>query len=197
MVHTIHEELSAHYTPRRDLARNWYWFIVLGVLTLIAGALAIIVPMAAALAIEIAIGAILIADGVLQGIHANHLRGWPGNGMRILCTVLSLGAGALLLLFPFAGIAAITLAIGCFFTLSGVFRAMWAFQYRGNPGATMLGVSAALSLVLGLVLLAIWPALAPVVLSALVAIHLLFTSSGLFMLGLTARHWRKEQEPAH
>lgn len=57
---------------------KWGWFFALGVILIIGGSLAIILPAASTLATSIFLGAILLVGGVVQIFHAFQVTTWKG-----------------------------------------------------------------------------------------------------------------------
>jgi uncharacterized membrane protein HdeD (DUF308 family) len=60
------------------LSRNWGWLLALGILMIILGVFAIAAPYGATLAVQFALGWILVIGGIAEAIHAFMARGWGG-----------------------------------------------------------------------------------------------------------------------
>src|SRR3990172_7072529 len=95
----------------KALQSSWPWFFVLGALTLLLGALAIIVPLRSSLLFEMAIGAIFIMAGLIQALHSFWSRGWGGFYFESLGGALYLVVGIMLLGNPGGGVVLLTLLV--------------------------------------------------------------------------------------
>lgn len=167
-----------------ELMRHWKWLCVLGILTITVGVAAIILPRMAAYTIELTIGGLLIIDGVFQLVQTLRLGKMAGLFWRLMNAALSLVVGILLLVFPMEGVLTLALVLGLFFLLGAAFKGLLAYQMRSLGGTGWLAFSAALSAVLGVLVLFLWPQAAPWILSLLVGVNLIFAGWWLFLLGL-------------
>lgn len=172
-----------------EVAASWKTLLVLGLLIMTLGLLAIVVPHVASIAAELMVGALLFLIGLLEGIHAAHMRGRRGQGWRISGAVLGLGVGTLLLLFPTAGVISLTLVVSIFLVLGGMLRSGMALQLRPLPGWGWLLASGLLGLLLGLFILLTLPVAGLWVLGLLLGIDLLFGGCWLVFLALAGRRW--------
>lgn len=64
------------------LHRNWGWLLALGIVWIILGSFAIVIPFAATLALELVLGAIFAAGGIAQTVQAFRCRGWRGFALQ-------------------------------------------------------------------------------------------------------------------
>ena len=79
---------------REAVRRGWTWFLVLGILWVVLGALAIIAPLAAALAIQTLIGVLLLVGGIAQIVQAFRSRGWGAFGWHLLSALAEVVAAS-------------------------------------------------------------------------------------------------------
>jgi uncharacterized membrane protein HdeD (DUF308 family) len=195
-IMTTSEE-TAVVNVRVDLegvARHWGTLLTLGILTALAGVVAIILPRAATLAVELLLGCLLVVDGVLQGVHAAQLRGRRGFGWKLAASLVSLAAGVLLLAFPLTGVLTLTLVVALFFLVSGVFKGILSLRWWPVGGAGWLLVSGIVSLLLGFGILVAFPEAAAWVVGLLVGIALLIDGSWLMGMAVAARRLRTAAE---
>lgn len=160
-----------HHTVPRGLA-TWLW--IAGGASVLLGALAIVFPFAATLAAELVIGAVLGVSGIMELIRAFAIR---RNGSVIwdaLFGLAALGAGLILLLWPLQGIVTLTIVVGVFFLFAGMFKLVACFSLRPLAGWAWIGVSGALSVLLGVILLFGLPGTATWAIGLLVGIDLIF-----------------------
>ena len=118
-----------------EVREHRFWFLALGVAMVLPGIAAIAFPFMATLAVELLLGWILLANGVLEIVHAFRAARWKGFILAMMGALLSLGIG-ILLLYPLTGILSLTLVIAVFFKAGGLFRILLAFRLR-PPGCSV------------------------------------------------------------
>jgi uncharacterized membrane protein HdeD (DUF308 family) len=178
------------------LSRNWGWLLALGILMIILGVFAIAAPYGATLAVQFALGWILVIGGVAEAIHAFMAKGWGGFLLELLSAILYVVVGVLLLTNPVGGALALTIVLAVFLIVEGIFKIMMAMRVRDHRGWGWLLASGVLSIILGVLIWAEWPASGLWVIGLLVGIQLLFTGWSLVMLSLAARAHRQATAPA-
>ena len=92
---------------------------------------------------------------------------------------------------PWAGALALTIVLAVFLIVEGIFKIMMAMRVRDHSGWGWLLASGVLSVILGVLIWAEWPASGLWVIGLLVGIQLLFTGWSLVMLALAARAHRQ------
>jgi uncharacterized membrane protein HdeD (DUF308 family) len=173
------------------LSRNWGWLLALGILMIILGVVAMAAPVVATIAIQVMLGWLLVISGIAEGIHAFMVKEWRGFLLELLSAVLYLGVGLLLLVDPLKGAVALTLILAAFLLVEGIFKIITALRVRDHRGWGWLLASGIVSVVLGVLIWAQWPASGLWVIGLLVGIQLLFTGWSLVMLALVARGHRQ------
>ncbi len=175
-----------------DVAAAWRSLVVLGLLTMALGFLAILVPHLASIAAELLVGVLLLVIGLLEGVHAVQMRGRRGQMWRVLGAVLGVGLGLLLLFFPIAGVVSLTLVVAVFLVVEGILKSGMALQLKPLNGWGWLLTSGVLALLLGIVIIALWPSAALWVLGLLLGIDLVFSGLWLVFLALAGRRWARQ-----
>ena len=170
--HTVHENRS--------------WFIGLGIALLVLGVLSILLPPLASLATTVVIGWLLVVGGLVQGYHAIRNPRWAGRGWAIVAAIVYLIGGALVVAFPLAGTAVLTLILASFFVASGVTKIIRAVQHKRMPAWGWVLFDGLLSLALGALILMGWPSTAVWALGLLVGIDLIFGGSSMLAIGAGA-----------
>jgi uncharacterized membrane protein HdeD (DUF308 family) len=178
------------------LSRNWGWLLALGILMIILGVFAIGAPVVATIAFQVMLGWLLVIGGIAEAIHAFMAQSWRGFLFELLSAILYVVVGVLLLINPVLGAAALTLLLAVFLVVEGIFKIIMALRVRDHRGWGWLLASGVLSLILGAMIWAQWPASGLWVIGLLVGIQLLFTGWSLVMLALAARSHRQEMAPA-
>lgn len=146
---------------------------IAGVLAIVFGILAIIFPIAASIGIELMVGLILTAFGVVELLRAFWLRRTGKIIGAALLGAVAIAAGLMLLAFPAAGLFSFSVILIAYFLVAGVFKLISAFQLRPHPSWKWTALSGAASLLLGVVLWAAMPGAALWVLGLLFGIDLL------------------------
>ena len=178
------------------LSRNWGWLLALGILMIILGVFAIGAPVVATIAFQVVLGWLLVIGGIAEAIHAFMAQNWRGFLFELLSAILYIVVGALLLFNPLLGAAALTLLLAVFLVVEGIFKIIMALRVRDHRGWGWLLASGIVSLILGAMIWAQWPASGLWVIGLLVGIQLLFTGWSLVMLALAARAHRQAMAPA-
>ena len=178
------------------LSRNWGWLLALGILMIILGVFAIGTPVVATIAFQVMLGWLLVIGGIAEAIHAFMAQNWRGFLFELLSAILYVVVGGLLLFNPLLGAAALTLLLAVFLVVEGIFKIVMALRVRDHRGWGWLLASGILSLILGAMIWAQWPASGLWVIGLLVGIQLLFTGWSLVMLALAARAHRQAMAPA-
>jgi len=187
MASTYWEVFFSYDSVTDELKRHRNWFLILGGVLIALGVAAIAFPFIAALSVNILVGVILLLSGALGLIHTFGAKGWKGVSISLINSLLALVVGVLLLLYPIPGILSLSLLIGLFFIATGILRGLLAWRLRPFDQWGWLMASGVVSLLLGVLILFLWPEAASWVLGLLVGIDLIFIGWTLLMLGLAAR----------
>ncbi|MGI5129158.1 HdeD family acid-resistance protein [Pseudonocardia sp. CA-107938] len=116
----------------RAVMPHWGWLVAQGVVSLLAGVVALVWPGATALTILVLIGVWAIVVGVAEiagGLGARRM-GAVDWGWTVAGGVLGVLFGIALLVQPGAGILAFVWLLGAFAVVFGVVVIVWAFRLR-------------------------------------------------------------------
>lgn len=171
-----------------DFRRNWGWLLTLGIALFILGLLALSMTITSTIATVFVLGLLLLIAGVFEISNAFHRKGHGGAFWFHLFTgVLDIVTGILLIAFPLAGAAALTMILAIFFLVGGLVRFFGSlFTKLPNRGWAIL--SGVIDVILGIVLLASWPVSALWFLGMVVGIGLIFRGIWWSMFAISARH---------
>lgn len=150
-----------------------------GILLMVLGAVAILVPAFAGFTVTIFIGWVLVVGSVFLFASAFSNRSGLGLVVGIIWAVLALIAGLWILINPDKGLKALTLIVMLYFLVSGVFKLGISFGARGTPGIGWLALNGVLSVVIGLIVLADMPEAAEWAIGLLLGIDFIFSGWGL------------------
>jgi uncharacterized membrane protein HdeD (DUF308 family) len=139
-----------------NLRHKWVWFLTLGIVMLILGTMAFIIAPAATIGTVLVLGWLIVASGVVEGIHAFRMRKWGGIFLHLVGGILGVLIGLLIVTHPVAGALAWTLLFASFFTVIGIFRLVAAIRLK-FPYWGWAAFDGAVTLLLGILLWAEWP----------------------------------------
>ncbi len=156
--------------------------LALGVVLIIIGILAIIVPTAASISIALLLGILLLVAGTAQLFHAFAARGWGGFFLHLLGAIVYLLFGLALLLNPDQGVRALTLLLAMFFMVTGFIKILMAAAVYKTENWGWLLANGIVAFILGALIWAQWPDNTDWVIGLLVGIDLVFSGFSLLML---------------
>jgi uncharacterized membrane protein HdeD (DUF308 family) len=108
------------------LGKEWWCFLLVGILLVIGGTTAIAYPWFTSLGVVILLGAILIVSGLATIIAAFWAGKWSAFMVQILIGLLYVVAGFVITDAPLTSLALLTLMLAGFFVIAGGFRVVTA-----------------------------------------------------------------------
>ena len=165
-----------------EIARNWRWVLGLGLVLLLAGMIGIAAPYFTSKFVVKAIGLLFLLGGIANVASALQMRGERAIGPTALTGVLMAICGGLFVFRTDAGVDAITLILGIFFLVQGVFKVIGAFYVRPDPVWTWLLVDGSITCLLGGIVLAGWPDKSFSIIGLIVGISLLFSAASVLSI---------------
>lgn len=166
-----------------EIRNCWGWFLTLGILFILAGTTCVIADVSATFATVFVFGWILMFSGVVALVHAFRTRSWSGFLLSLLTAVFRGFTGYLLIRYPLAGAAGLTLILASLFIVAGVFRAIGAGMLK-LPRCGWSAFSGILSIALGTMLLAQMPASSIWFIGFAIGIDLIF--DGVSLIGFAS-----------
>jgi uncharacterized membrane protein HdeD (DUF308 family) len=172
-----------------SIQEHWRMLLAEGIILLVLGAIAVIVPPVATLAVDILVGWLFLISGVVGLITTYMMRHAPGFWWSLLSAVIALAAGILLIGWPVSGVLSLTLMLIVFFIIEGIASIMFALEHRRQaPGRWgMLVASGVIDLILAVIILIGLPGTAGWAIGLLVGINMLFGGAALVAIALHAR----------
>jgi uncharacterized membrane protein HdeD (DUF308 family) len=159
---------------REGLARTWRTLRTLGIVSIVIGVIAILLPEIFSLGAAIFIGCILVIASAFLAAAAFAAHGVGSFLARMAWAVLTFVVGLWLIVEPHNGTLTLTLVLGIYFLLMGLTRVIVAFMGRGQPNAGWIGLSGICGLIIGILVLAKFPSSADWAIGLLVGIDLIF-----------------------
>jgi len=177
---------SKNLIDLKEVRKNWSWFLLLGIILIGLGILAVATSTLVTVISIIIIGSLLLVGGFLQIGYSFWLREWSGFSLSLLAGILYTAAGFMFVAHPTASAISLTLLLGVFYVVSGLFRTVMALMARFEHWGWAL-FSGLISVTLGLMILAEWPATGLWVLGLFIGIDLIFMGWFWVMLAIGAR----------
>jgi len=171
------------------IRRHWVLFLVEGIVLVVFGAIAVVLPGIAALTVTILLGWLFLFSGILGLVTTIWMRQLPGFWWSLLSALLAIITGIALLAWPFGGVLSLTLVLAIFFTIEGVVSIMYALDHRreftGRWGWML--ASGVIDLLLAMLILVGFPGTASWAIGLLVGINMLMGGTALMAMALHAR----------
>jgi uncharacterized membrane protein HdeD (DUF308 family) len=163
------------------------WIIALGIVYLIAGLIALGSVVSATVVSVFVVGIMMLIAGVAEVINAFQIQSWSRFFLWLLLGALYIVAGFVTFENPLLAAAVLTLVLGASLIASGIMRIILAFSVKEEMPWIWVLVSGAITLLLGIVILAHWPVSSLYVLGLFLGIDLTMAGIGWIGLGLGLR----------
>jgi len=170
-------------TDSISTARTGKGDMIWGILMLICGFLAITLPLASGIGVAIVIGWLLLISGVwhlLFGFRSGS--GIGGFLWQLLLAIVYGAAGLMLLLYPLAGLAWLTLVLATFLLIEAALEFVLYFNIRHRVNAGWVLFDAIITLLLGILIWARWPFSSVWAIGTLIGVSLIFSGISRLML---------------
>jgi len=172
-----------------SLRRHWAWYLAEGIVLVILGVAAVLLPVVATLAVTLELGWILLISGVIGLITTFRATGAPGFTWSLISGILGVVVGLLLLRWPFQGTLSLTAVLIAFLLIEGIATILYSLEHRrglfGRWG--WLFASGIVDVILAVILIISLPGAALWALGLLVGINLIFGGWVLIIMALFAR----------
>jgi uncharacterized membrane protein HdeD (DUF308 family) len=178
------------------MVENWWVLALRGVLAIVFGISAFVVPVAAMLSLVLVFAAFSLADGVLGIVAA--IRGARRGerwGWLVFSGLMSMLAGIVALVWPGITLLFFVTLVAVWALVSGVAMLIAAFQLKTNHGRWWLVLGGVASIIYG-VLLIVAPMIGALVLTWWVGAHALILGVSLVVLAFRLRSHHGER-PSH
>jgi uncharacterized membrane protein HdeD (DUF308 family) len=178
-------------TKMHDAVRaHWKAFLIEGILLVIFGLAAIVVPPAASLAVTILLGWLFLISGIAGLALTFWAREMPGFWWSLISAALAVLAGIVLLAQPAQGTLTLTIVVGAYFLAEGVATIMYALEHRRELSGrwSWMLIAGLMDLLIAAIIITGLPGSALWAIGLLVGINLLFGGATLIGVALAARN---------
>ena len=156
----------------QEMIHHWGWFLAFGIVLMVLGIAAVVRSIAATVASMLFFGWLLVLACIFQFVGAFMVGNWAGFFLHVLMAILFGVAGVMMLARPVITAEALTLMMSMFFLIAGVYQlivSLWAHL----PGWGWQVLNGVVTSILGVLVLAQWPASGLWVIGLFVGINLI------------------------
>ena len=157
----------------KDLAAQWGWFLAFGAALIVLGFAAVARSVTATFASMQFFGVLLLIAAVVEIASAAWVGHWAGFFHHLLAAILYGVLGLIFVMRPMITAEVLTLVMALFFLVGGVFHLVGALML-GFSGSIWLLIDALITILLGVMILAQWPASGLWVIGLFIGIDLIF-----------------------
>jgi len=189
--HDISKEIEELRSKMRAAVKeHWKAFLIEGILLVILGLAAMIVPPLASLAVTIFLGWMFLISGIGGLVVTYWARHMPGFWWSLISAALAVLAGGILLARPVQGVLTLTIVVSAYFLAEGVTTIMYALEHRRELSGrwSWLLIAGLLDIAVAFLIISGLPGSAEWAIGLLVGINLLFGGATLIGMALAARH---------
>ena len=161
--------------------------IIISVIIIILGVLSIVLPSYSGIAITVVLGILLVIGGALRTTFAFITTAWSTVFLRLLFGLVMFIGGIWIIANTDMGTEMLTIVLAVIFIIDGIQQVIFAFSLMpvGAGGIVLLG--GILSILLGILIWAKWPASSEWAIGVLVGVKLMFDGFALLTLGLVGK----------
>ena len=164
---------------------RWGWFLLLGIIFVILGAIAVSNLLYATIVTVYYVGLLMIVAGIAQIVQSLRIKTWGGFFLWLLSGLLYAGAGIIAFANPLLASAILTLLLALLTIASGLMRLWLGFQAQSEHGWGWIIASGIVTTLAGLIFVLGWPVNSLWLLGLVLSIDLVF--QGLTLIGLSLR----------
>jgi uncharacterized membrane protein HdeD (DUF308 family) len=185
---TTHAEPSStRSSGLQSLRAKWGWIVALGVVYVIVGLVALGSVVTATVASVLVVGIMMMVAGIAEVISAFQVRTWGKFTLWLLLGGLYIVAGIATFQNPLLAAVLLTFLLGVALVVSGGMRLILSFGMKETGPWIWVAISGAITLMLGLVILARWPVSSVYVLGIFLGIDLVIAGASWISIGLDLR----------
>src|ERR1700722_9045294 len=168
---------------------HWKAFLIEGIVLVVLGLAAMIVPPLASLAVTIFLGWMFLISGIVGLAMTFWARQMPGFWWSLISAALAVLAGLILLAQPVQGTLTLTIVVGAYFLAEGVATIMYALEHRRELSERWSWLVAAglMDILIAAIIIAGLPGSALWAVGLLAGINLLLGGPALIGMALAAR----------
>lgn len=188
MAISVKEAAELFRQALRDaVQRHALWYLIQGVILMVAGFLAVIYPAISSFATVSLLGWLLIISGLAQGISLMGTRQVPHFWLQVISVALGVLIGLLFLRDPAQALMTLSLLLIIFFMIEGISRMVFALTIRPYPNWIWVFASGIVGIALSILLWSMLPVTAIWLIGVLLGVHLITAGAALSYLAIQTR----------
>ncbi len=164
--------------------RSNTWSVLGAIVMVIAGVLAISLPLVTTAALSVLLAWLLIAAGIGHLIAAFRFKNFASFVWELLVATVAIFAGAYMRLNPVMAPVTLTFVLAVVFLASGISEFALFFRIRYSPHAAWILLNAMVDIIIGLIVLRNWPANSLWLLGVFVGISLVVAGFSRILLAM-------------
>lgn len=185
MPGNMQDDLKKAIGEARD---KWGWFVALGALLVIVGAIALGNLFVATVASVFFVGSLMLVAGIFEIIHAFGVKDWGGFFWWLGSGLLYAVAGLIAFYNPLLASAVLTFLLAVSLVASGLLRGWLGYKHWKRPGSGWIVTAGVVTALAGLIIAVGWPVNSLWVLGMFLAIDLIFQGWTFVAFGLALRN---------
>lgn len=176
---------SLNELGNQNLKKQKLFFVIFGILSMLAGILCFINPVLSSVTLSIIVGSIFIINGIIYlmiRLSFTRFHSFWSILLGILLGILYIYLGYQFIKNPELGIMAIAYLIGIGFLIVGILRLIIGFSGKGYPGRGLIIFTGIIEVLISISLISSWPANSVLLVSVFLGIEFIFNSLDAFMI---------------
>jgi len=171
----------------QEMIRNWGWYLAFGIALSLLGVVAMVRSVTATVITMLFFGWLLLLSAAIEVVQAVMVGPWAGFLLHALSAILFGVIGLFLIRSPLMGAEVATLLMALYFVIGGLFRLVGSMTVPLVQWNWQAAIDGAIALLLGILILARWPASGLWVLGFFIGLDLLLYGGVWISLALTLR----------
>lgn len=173
---------------RQSMHHHWKAFVLEGIVLVVLGAAAVILPRIATIATDVMIGWVLMLAGAYAVVTRLANRNLHDFWQGILLGAAMAALGGIIAFYPASGILTLTMLLTAYFIAHGLGMISMALSARSQTGNWLwFLLGAVVDFALATLVLLNWPSTATWILGLYVGLNLMFSGLGIVFAALGAR----------
>jgi uncharacterized membrane protein HdeD (DUF308 family) len=188
MVEVRHPGTTAIWPE--SIRGHWRLFLIEGIVLVLLGIGAILIPALASLAVAIFLGWLFLIGGIVGVVTTVMSRHAPGFGWSLASAIVTIIAGLFLIGWPFGGVVSLTVVLAAYLVADGIASMLFAYEHRAQLHSRWgwLFLNGVIDLLLAGIIVWVLPLGAFWALGLIIGIDFIFGGSSLIAMALASRH---------
>src|SRR5258706_12397045 len=172
-----------------SIKSHWKLFLVEGIVLVILGIGAVLIPVLASLAVSIFLGWVFLIGGIVGAVTTLMGRHVPGFWWSLISAAITIIAGLYLVGWPFAGAVSLTVVLAAYLVAEGIASMLFAYEHRRQLAARWgwLFVNGVIDLFLAGIIIWLLPFAAVWGLGIIIGIDFIFGGASLIGMAFAPR----------